>query len=372
MPLAQSYTMSRLIGICFTLLLAFTPTTSFAPSSAPSRMQFRTPALGMHHSLAMKRHVSRPSRGPEKNDEQNLEVDQDGIPKIGRLKNVVRQTRGDIVGTRGSVKVQGKRWDNVLPKPPTIRVVGGTAKGRKLNRPEVYLRPMMGKVKEALFSILTEFDVLRDDAIALDTFAGSESLRQHQELLTSCRCGSVGIEALSRGVGAYKAAKDFLQTHRLSPKEACSTIRGNLEVCEFENRGVATTASGRLSFPCLMSCCGTGLVVCSKAEAVYDDPVQVLAKLRKMGGKGFDLLTMTPPYEEVDYGDLLGRISKVVGNRLIGMRNRKYGRTMLAIYACNPVRFCVEPVVYSDTRTTQGPDVEPRPKEFGSLRLDYL
>lgn len=41
------------------------------------------------------------------------------------------------------------------------------------------------QVKEALFSILVEFDVLRDDAIALDTFSG---------------CGSVGIEALSRGV----------------------------------------------------------------------------------------------------------------------------------------------------------------------------
>lgn len=41
------------------------------------------------------------------------------------------------------------------------------------------------QVKEALFSILVEFDVLRDDAIALDTFSG---------------CGSVGIEALSRGL----------------------------------------------------------------------------------------------------------------------------------------------------------------------------
>ena len=41
------------------------------------------------------------------------------------------------------------------------------------------------QVKEALFSILVEFDVMRDDAIALDTFSG---------------CGSVGIEALSRGL----------------------------------------------------------------------------------------------------------------------------------------------------------------------------
>jgi hypothetical protein len=45
------------------------------------------------------------------------------------------------------------------------------------------LAPM--QVKEALFSILVEFNVMRDDAIALDTFSG---------------CGSVGIEALSRGL----------------------------------------------------------------------------------------------------------------------------------------------------------------------------
>mmetsp|Transcript_1899 Transcript_1899/g.4272 ORF Transcript_1899/g.4272 Transcript_1899/m.4272 type:complete len:277 (-) Transcript_1899:567-1397(-) len=108
------------------------------------------------------------------------------VKKFGKLANVSRQKRGDIVGIRGSTKVQGKKWENLVAKPPTIRVTGGTAKGRKLSRPDVYLRPMMGKVKEALFSILREFDVLREEAVALDTFAG---------------CGSVGIEALSQGIG---------------------------------------------------------------------------------------------------------------------------------------------------------------------------
>eukprot|EP00961_Rhodomonas_salina_P145408 1956785-Rhodomonas_salina.1 len=98
------------------------------------------------------------------------------VKKFGKLANVSRQKRGDIVGIRGSTKVQGKKWENLVAKPPTIRVTGGTAKGRKLSRPgicscpryaihdtdiairlvlpDVYLRPMMGKVKEALFSIL--------------------------------------------------------------------------------------------------------------------------------------------------------------------------------------------------------------------------
>jgi hypothetical protein len=38
------------------------------------------------------------------------------------------------------------RWENLVQKPPTIRVSGGSAKGRKLKRPDVYLRPMMSKV----------------------------------------------------------------------------------------------------------------------------------------------------------------------------------------------------------------------------------
>lgn len=47
----------------------------------------------------------------------------------------------------------GQKWDNVKAVAPSIRVSSGTARGRKLKSPDVYLRPMMGKVKEALFSV---------------------------------------------------------------------------------------------------------------------------------------------------------------------------------------------------------------------------
>ena len=59
-------------------------------------------------------------------------------------------------------------------------------------------------------------------------------------------------------------------------KEACNTIRGNLEVCEFEDRGVCILSQVEE----INSCCAPGMVVCSKAEAIYDDPVQVLAKVQ--------------------------------------------------------------------------------------------
>jgi 16S rRNA G966 N2-methylase RsmD len=71
---------------------------------------------------------------------------------------------------------------------------GGVAKGRRLDSPPVQLRPMMGKVKEALFSQLTGFGLFGGSRApgsagvrVLDLFSGS---------------GGVGIEALSRGASA--------------------------------------------------------------------------------------------------------------------------------------------------------------------------
>lgn len=84
-----------------------------------------------------------------------------------------------------------------------IRVIGGIAKGRKLKPvPGEGTRPIMDRVKEALFSILGE-RVL--DANFLDLYAGT---------------GSVGIEALSRGA----AHVTFVENARL----AIQTIKANL------------------------------------------------------------------------------------------------------------------------------------------------
>ena len=68
------------------------------------------------------------------------------VEKIGKVQ-AIRQRKGEATGIRGSVKTQGRKWDNITPVPPSIRVSSGTAKGRKLNSPDVYLRPMMGKVR---------------------------------------------------------------------------------------------------------------------------------------------------------------------------------------------------------------------------------
>jgi 16S rRNA (guanine966-N2)-methyltransferase len=84
-----------------------------------------------------------------------------------------------------------------------LRVIAGTAKGRKLKRvPGSGTRPIADRVKEALFNILGA-DV--EGAAILDLFAGT---------------GGVGIEALSRGA----ARATFVESDRLAAK----TIEANL------------------------------------------------------------------------------------------------------------------------------------------------
>jgi putative methyltransferase len=92
-----------------------------------------------------------------------------------------------------------------------IRVIAGSAKGKRLKLvPGDSTRPVMDRVKEALFSILGG-DIL--DAHVLDLFAGT---------------GSVGIEALSRGAEFALFVDNNAQ--------AIKTIRENLALTHLESR----------------------------------------------------------------------------------------------------------------------------------------
>lgn len=99
----------------------------------------------------------------------------------------------------------------------SIRVIAGSAKGRRLKMvPGDSTRPVMDRVKEALFSILGRAIV---GATFLDLFAGT---------------GSVGIEALSRG--AAKAL--FIDVNR----QAVETIKANLELTNLSAKAVVRRA----------------------------------------------------------------------------------------------------------------------------------
>ena len=90
-----------------------------------------------------------------------------------------------------------------------IRVIGGTARGRKLHLvPGDSTRPITDRVKESLFNIIGP-DIR--GTTFLDLFAGT---------------GSVGIEALSRGA-------DFVRFVDLN-RQAIQTIRRNLRQTQFK------------------------------------------------------------------------------------------------------------------------------------------
>ncbi|MDW8173077.1 MAG: 16S rRNA (guanine(966)-N(2))-methyltransferase RsmD [Anaerolineae bacterium] len=120
-----------------------------------------------------------------------------------------------------------------------LRVIAGSARGKKLKLvPGDSTRPIMDRVKEALFSILGSF-VVR--ARFLDLFAGT---------------GSVGIEALSRGA----AFALFVE----KSKAALETVRDNLRIVQLE----------------------------AKAELRLADALELL---RQTPSQAFDYIYMAPP-----------------------------------------------------------------------------
>jgi 16S rRNA (guanine966-N2)-methyltransferase len=88
-----------------------------------------------------------------------------------------------------------------------VRVIGGTARGRRLRAPKsAVARPTADRVREAIFDVLTHLGAIEGASVA-DVFAGS---------------GALGIEALSRGA----AAVTFVETDRA----AVAAINWNLEM----------------------------------------------------------------------------------------------------------------------------------------------
>ncbi len=93
-----------------------------------------------------------------------------------------------------------------------MRVISGTARGRKLKGPPSHAtRPMADKIKGALFNALASLDV--QPGRVLDLYAGT---------------GNIGIEALSRGA----TTADFVDKGR----DQIRVIRENLTATGFTDR----------------------------------------------------------------------------------------------------------------------------------------
>jgi len=191
-----------------------------------------------------------------------------------------------------------------------LYITGGAYRGRKIMTPDIFLRPMMSRVREALFSMLVPTGVVRDSAATLDLFSGA---------------GTVGLECVSRGIG-HATFVDF------SP--VCArTIRENAE----------------------------RLGASEHTRVVEGSVFDVLRTPERFGlSKPYDLVTMTPPYEEVVYAELVEALASsplldedtlvvieypvelgcfpptLADGRFVGLRNRRYGRTVLALYVFRP------------------------------------
>jgi 16S rRNA (guanine966-N2)-methyltransferase len=132
-----------------------------------------------------------------------------------------------------------------------MRVITGTARGRKLKAPENYdIRPTTDVVKEAVFNIV-QFDV--EGRRVLDLFAGT---------------GQLGIETLSRGAESCI----FVD----SDKAATTIVRDNLKTCGLEGQVLQADALGYLDG-------------CGK----------------------FDLIFIDPPYDSGLYDEVLQKINLV-------------------------------------------------------------
>ncbi|KAJ1640456.1 hypothetical protein T492DRAFT_479663 [Pavlovales sp. CCMP2436] len=163
--------------------------------------------------------------------------------RASRVNEVLRAPRR----MRGEAVTQGV--DKNMRSDLRLTISGGEQKGRRLQVPDVYIRPMMAQVRQAMFSMLGELVELGPSTRALDLFSGS---------------GCVGLETLSRGC-EYVASVDM--SHKCA-----DVMRINAKNCGYEDRHQ---------------------VVVAKAEHVLADPAKFNVKFP------FDLITLTPPYEEV-------------------------------------------------------------------------
>ncbi|MEW5312951.1 MAG: hypothetical protein WDW38_004548 [Sanguina aurantia] len=195
-----------------------------------------------------------------------------------------------------------------------LRIISGSAAGKGLLSSQgAQTRPMMDKVRQAIFNMIQSqagcVNGLPEKSRWLDLFAGT---------------GSVGLEALSRGVG---------ETHfiEMDPWVTRTVLGKNIASCGFTRRATIHT---------------------TKAE----DFLRRAIELPRFAGGAFDFISVCPPYLLVSYPelfDLLERSPLVHQGSIVfveypkqlshevpqtlgpltAVRDRKYGRTWIRVYA---------------------------------------
>ncbi len=177
-----------------------------------------------------------------------------------------------------------------------MRVIAGTAKGRRLKAPGRPTRPATDLVRGAIFSILE--NLAEDWENVLDLFSGS---------------GALGIEALSRGAGRV----DFVERD----PEACAIIRENLTKTELAAQAHVhcTTVAQALSF--LDKEYGIVLIDPPYADPEIDGVLSQLAESRLIGPQSIVVATHSSR-----------RTFQPAYGRLHLLKEHRHGDSCIAIY----------------------------------------
>ncbi|MBO4897295.1 MAG: 16S rRNA (guanine(966)-N(2))-methyltransferase RsmD [Clostridia bacterium] len=175
-----------------------------------------------------------------------------------------------------------------------MRVISGTARGRKLISPEgMETRPTSDRVKESVFNIISP-DIR--GAHVLDLFAGS---------------GALGIEALSRGAETAVFVENSFTAQKV--------LKKNIELTHFEDR-------------------------CEVFEVGFE-------KFLNSASEKFDIVFLDPPYKSGYYEKALGLLlalellsddgivvaeyeygqSLPIVSGFVVLKDRKYGKTSVAV-----------------------------------------
>mmetsp|Transcript_67944 Transcript_67944/g.214895 ORF Transcript_67944/g.214895 Transcript_67944/m.214895 type:complete len:348 (-) Transcript_67944:1057-2100(-) len=233
-----------------------------------------------------------------------------GLPMSQKmLKRLKREDKAAKYGGEGLVQAKKAR--------KLLKVISGKCGGLKLLSPSgPDTRPMMEVVRGAVFSmVLSQVGmggIFPPGSRWLDLYAGT---------------ASVGIEALSRGC----SEAHFIE---YDPWVVANVIEPNIKATKLDVPTVVHT---------------------TKAESFLERAAQV----KGFAGGAFDFISVTPPYELVDYGVLMASLASSplvhAGTTIIveyprkskrhientcgplhKLRDRKYGRTYVAIYGPLP------------------------------------
>ncbi|MCZ3387841.1 MAG: 16S rRNA (guanine(966)-N(2))-methyltransferase RsmD [Actinomycetia bacterium] len=151
------------------------------------------------------------------------------------------------------------------------RIVGGSARGRRLTVPDTGTRPTSDRAREAVFSSLESLRGSFVDAVVLDLYAGS---------------GALGLEALSRGATHV----DLVESDR----QAAWVVEANRSVVGSRSSAGSST---------VLSAGGTADVHAITVERWLT---------RSQPGSGYDVVFCDPPYSvgAVQVGTVLETLSQ--------------------------------------------------------------